>query len=152
MNLVFKSIRMNNHRLQSFSDIIAGIFIFLFTYTSLTKIMDINSFIVVLTRLKLVERFAGYAAWFFIVAELLIALVLLRRSHRLVGLYASFSLMLIFSVYIGSMLLFAVKLPCSCGGVIGKLSWQGHLLLNISLLALYFIYSYISLTCFIIYV
>jgi hypothetical protein len=124
---------MNSPRLLLVSDFIAAIFILLFTYTALTKIFDINSFVFVLNKLKLFENRAGYAAWLIIIAELIVTSILIKRSLRLVGFYFSLVLMLSFTMYIAWMLLFAVKLPCSCGGVIGQLSWRDHLMLNIFL-------------------
>jgi hypothetical protein len=36
-----------------------------------------------------------------------------------------------FTLYIGYMVSFAEKLPCSCGGVISKMTWNQHLVFNI---------------------
>jgi hypothetical protein len=49
------------------------------------------------------------------------------------GLLASFGLMTVFTIYIAYMLLTSSHLPCSCGGVISKLSWKEHLWLNVLL-------------------
>ena len=62
--------------------------------------------------------------------ELLVAASLLFKRTRLTGLYASFFLMALFTGYIFMMLHFSYDLPCSCGGVLAKMSWQDHLLFN----------------------
>ena len=41
-----------------------------------------------------------------------------------------------FTSYIICMKAFVEKLPCSCGGVIAKLSWNQHLLLNLGFVLL----------------
>lgn len=127
---------MNNHRLNLISDSVAAIFILLFTYTAINKIFDINSFVFVLNKLKWIAPLAGYFAWLFIIAELITAALLLKRSARYIGLISSLVLMFTFTTYITAMLLFASKLPCSCGGIIGRLSWDQHLILNIVLVVM----------------
>jgi hypothetical protein len=48
------------------------------------------------------------------------------------GLYASLVLMLAFTIYTAAVLLHAFKyVPCSCGGVIRKLTWPQHLVFNL---------------------
>ena len=68
--------------------------------------------------------------------ELLIALLLTLKSTRLQGLYASFFLMVAFTVYIYLILNYSDFVPCSCGGIIEKMNWTGHMIFNISFAAL----------------
>jgi len=63
-------------------------------------------------------------------------MLLIFNTWRMIGLYASFFMMLSFTLYITLMLLFTKHLPCSCGGVLRKLSWPQHLILNIFFLIL----------------
>lgn len=45
-------------------------------------------------------------------------------------------LMTLFTGYILSMVLWAEKLPCHCGGAIEKLSWTQHIWFNLAFIAL----------------
>jgi methylamine utilization protein MauE len=51
---------------------------------------------------------------------------------RLLGLYASFSLMTMFTAYIIAILRFSEFIPCSCGGVLSHMSWIQHLWFNVA--------------------
>jgi hypothetical protein len=47
------------------------------------------------------------------------------------GLYASFFLMSLFTAYLMIMLNVSYYVPCSCGGVLEKLSWNQHIVFNV---------------------
>jgi hypothetical protein len=64
-------------------------------------------------------------------SELLIAGLLLFRRTRLTGLWAAFFLMLAFTVYVYVLPHFFKAPGCSCGGIIGQLSWKGHFYFNV---------------------
>jgi uncharacterized membrane protein YphA (DoxX/SURF4 family) len=55
---------------------------------------------------------------------------------RLIGLYASFFFMILFTGYIVAILRFSSYIPCSCGGILQKMSWTQHLIFNIGFLLL----------------
>lgn len=112
-------------------EIIAALFIFLFIYTALSKFYDFKNFTSVLGQSPLIGKLNLLVAWVLPLAELITALLLFIPRTKLVGLYASLILMIVFTFYIGYMLLFSPHLPCSCGGVIRQLTWKQHLLLNI---------------------
>nr|WP_276834881.1 MauE/DoxX family redox-associated membrane protein [Chryseobacterium cucumeris] len=52
------------------------------------------------------------------------------------GLIGSFVLMLIFTGYIALLLSKSKNLPCSCGGILEKMSWNQHLYFNIGCVTL----------------
>jgi hypothetical protein len=52
------------------------------------------------------------------------------RTRKL-GLYISLGLMMAFTGYISYMMIFIPDLPCSCGGVISKMTWGQHLIFNV---------------------
>jgi hypothetical protein len=111
-------------------EIIGALFILLFTYASLSKFQDFQKFRVQLGRSPLILAHAGLVAWFIPVVEIAIAVLLSTRRFQLIGLYASFSLMVLFSVYIIAILKFSEYIPCSCGGILQNMSWSEHLLFN----------------------
>lgn len=119
-------------------EIIPAIFIFLFVYTALSKLFAHKIFTQVLTETPLIGSIAVYIAIAIPVFELMVALLLLIPHTRRWGLYSAFGLMLIFTLYIGYMIAFTPNRPCTCGGVLEKMTWTQHLLFNIgfTLLAL----------------
>jgi len=60
----------------------------------------------------------------------LVGLLITDRFCRL-GLWLSFVLLVTFEVYIATMLLSGLDLPCTCGGLISKLQWKEHLIFNV---------------------
>jgi uncharacterized membrane protein YphA (DoxX/SURF4 family) len=51
-------------------------------------------------------------------------------------LYSSFMLLLVFTVYITSVVKFSDSIPCSCGGVLSSLGWTDHILFNVGFMTL----------------
>src|SRR5690606_38624936 len=86
--------------------------------------------------IPLLGTYSVAVAWGVLGAEALVALLLIWPGTNRLGLWGAFGLMVAFTVYIGSMLLFAAKLPCHCGGAIEKLTWEQHLLFNCGFIAL----------------
>jgi hypothetical protein len=118
---------------QTFTDLIAALFILLFVYTASSKLMQLQHFMDVLKNSPLVGDYAGSISVVLPLIELVTAILLFLPRTRKEGLLLSLLLMILFTVYISYMLLFNAHLPCSCGGVISRLSWKEHLLFNVVL-------------------
>ncbi|HTM92055.1 MAG TPA: MauE/DoxX family redox-associated membrane protein [Flavisolibacter sp.] len=114
-------------------DIIAAVFILLFVYTGTSKLITHNRFLITLEQLPIVSLRSTLFSWSIPVTELMVAVLLFIPRLRLSGLKASLVLMAVFTVYVASMLISSSNLPCSCGGIINKLTWQQHLWLNVAL-------------------
>jgi hypothetical protein len=110
---------------------ISCLLVLLFVYAAGSKLMDHTKFRVEIGKSPLLTAFAGLVAWAIPIIEMGIALLLSFTRTRLPGLYASFTLMVLFTVYIGWILRFSPYVPCSCGGVLQKLNWTTHLWFNI---------------------
>lgn len=108
------------------------LYILLFVYTAISKLLDFENFRVQLAQSPLLSAYAGLIAPAVIGLELLIVLFLSFKTFRLTGLYASLFLMVAFTVYIYLILNYSDFVPCSCGGIIEKLSWREHLVFNIA--------------------
>ena len=121
---------------KSVVEIISSLFILLFVYTAVSKWLDYRSFQNTLKQSPLIGSFAAVIVWLLPLTELTIAGLLFYWPTRKLGLYAAGSLMILFSGYIGYMLLFASHLPCSCGGVLKYLSWRSHLFFNLGFILL----------------
>jgi hypothetical protein len=111
-------------------EVITALFVILWFYTGLNKMLDYNNFKSQLGKSPFVEHFASLISWTLPAGEMLIGATLVYKSTRLLGLYLSFALMLLFTGYIWMMLRYAYDLPCSCGGVLSQLSWDDHLRFN----------------------
>ena len=106
-------------------------FILLFCYAAISKIMDFEKFQIQMTESPLLSAFAGFLPYVLVISEFIIAGLLCYRITQNAGLLASFILMLFFTGYIAHMLLTSENLPCSCGGILEKMSWTQHLYFNI---------------------
>ena len=129
-----------NAKIQNqFSEFICLLYILLFVYAAVTKLLDFENFQVQLGQSPLLSAFAGWASWGVPITEILISIALLFPKYRLVGLFAAFSLMVLFTTYIIIILNFSPFVPCSCGGILEKMSWTQHLVFNIVFVFLAFI-------------
>lgn len=118
------------------ADTIAFLFIILFIYAALSKLLDFENFNVQLSNSPVLTKIAGLTSWFIPATEILIAISLGFSRFRLGALYGSLTLMTIFTAYIIAILQFSYTIPCSCGGVLQKLSWQDHLVFNTGFMVL----------------
>lgn len=111
-------------------EIITFSLIFLFVYASANKLLDVEKFRVQIGQSPLLVDIAGFVVWFIPAVELLTAIFLAISKTRLIGLYASFGLMVMFTAYIIAILGFSEKIPCSCGGILSNMGWKEHLIFN----------------------
>jgi hypothetical protein len=112
-------------------EVICMLFVVLFMYAAVSKLMDFENFQVQLGQSPLLSAFAGPISWAVPITEILIVCILVVPTFRLVGLFCSFSLMVMFTTYIYIILHFSPHIPCSCGGIIDKLTWSQHMFFNI---------------------
>jgi uncharacterized membrane protein YphA (DoxX/SURF4 family) len=111
--------------------VIMSLLIFLFVYAALSKLQELDAFRATLLRSPIIGRGAAWVSVAVPVTELVMAVLLLLPRTRNLGLAGAFILMVLFTLYITYLLLFADKLPCSCGGVLRMLGWKEHLLFNL---------------------
>ncbi|SHM89777.1 hypothetical protein SAMN05444266_11341 [Chitinophaga jiangningensis] len=117
-------------------DGIALLLISLFTYASLSKLADYQKFLSQLGQSEILSAYSKEISIVIPSVELLICCLLFFSRTKLLGLYSSFGLMLLFTLYIGSMLLFTEDVPCSCGGILEHLSWEAHIWFNVGVVLL----------------
>jgi uncharacterized membrane protein YphA (DoxX/SURF4 family) len=116
---------------QSVLDIISALFILLFVYAAITKLMDIQKFQVTIGQSPLLTDFAVSVSWLVPTFELIAASMLALPKTRLAGLLISLTLMVSFTTYIFIIMNFSEHVPCSCGGVLQRMSWRQHLAFNL---------------------
>lgn len=113
-------------------EIISALFILLFLYTAINKTLHIDSTSNVLKSTPGFREIAIPIAWGVVFAEYLVVILLFFPRTKKVGIYGSLILMAAFTLYIALMKFFLPNnLPCSCGGVISKMTWTQHLFFNI---------------------
>lgn len=112
------------------TEIVAALFVLLFLYTALSKLKDMNGFVVAMQQSPLIGSAAHLLSWFIPTVELSVTILLIIPRMRSIGLVASTLLMIFFTGYVVYMILYSSKLPCTCGGIIEAMSWKAHLIFN----------------------
>ena len=112
-------------------DIICLLYILLFVYAAVSKLIDFENFRVQLGQSPLLSTFAGLIAWIVPVLELFLALLISLKKWRIIGLFGALSLMIMFTTYIFIILNYSSFVPCSCGGILEKMGWKEHSLFNV---------------------
>jgi uncharacterized membrane protein YphA (DoxX/SURF4 family) len=110
--------------------------IILFLYTGISKLMDYSVFKEQLAESPILAWAAKPVALLLPWLEFAIVLMLIIPRWRLKGLYASFILMTLFTIYIIALFSISTEMPCSCGGIMEELSWQQHIAFNIGFVLL----------------
>tara|TARA_R110002111_G_scaffold90142_2_gene140389 strand:- start:1120 stop:1563 length:444 start_codon:yes stop_codon:yes gene_type:complete len=113
-------------------EIICLLFVVLFVYAAFSKIWLYSSFEVQVHQSPLLRSISNYA-WVVLALELVIAALLIIPKYRLLGLYASLSIMTLFTTYLIVMLNFfdSKDIPCSCGGILNTIGWREHIYFNL---------------------
>ncbi|WP_126247065.1 MauE/DoxX family redox-associated membrane protein [Chitinophaga rhizosphaerae] len=121
---------VKTRRIYIAQQFICSLFIILFVYTGLNKLMDHETFLSQLHKSPFMQWGPGFVSYAIPVGELLLALGLIIRKTRMIALMGSFFLMAMFTGYIWIMLTYANDLPCSCGGILAAMTWEVHLVFN----------------------
>ena len=117
-------------------EVICYLYILLFIYAAVSKLTDFQNFRLQIAQSPLLTAYAGFVAVTVLIMEFLISLLLAVPKLKLLGLYAAFMLMTMFSIYILIILNYSPYIPCSCGGILEDMSWREHLIFNIAFVAL----------------
>ena len=117
---------------RTIPSVVALLLVVLFLYTGISKLMDYSVFKEQIAESPILAPIAPFIAWALPLVEFAVAVALFIPAWRLWGLYASSVLMLLFTGYIAALLSFSEELPCSCGGILQEMSWQQHLVFNIT--------------------
>lgn len=114
------------------ADIVPALFMLLFTYTAINKFIAVNDLQLVFKDYPLIGDFwAPVFSWALPVAESIVVIWLFIPATKLLGLYASMFMLIIFTGYISYMLLFTGKQGCTCGGLLEAMNWWQHIIFNV---------------------
>lgn len=116
--------------------IIGLLYIVLFVYTATSKLIHLGQFQQQLEQFPFISSYATWIAIGVPLVELVIAGLFVFPKYILTALYASMSLMILFTTYIITVLNFSDSIPCSCGGVISSMGWKSHIIFNSLFIAL----------------
>lgn len=111
--------------------------IFLWVYAAMSKVLNYEQ-----SRMQMMNQvfpavINAILLWVIPITELFIAGLLLFSKSRIAGLILSAMLLFLFSAYVLLVMLKVFdRIPCSCGGIIAKLSWGQHLVFNLIFLGL----------------
>lgn len=112
-------------------EVIVFLFVVLFLYAAGSKLTDYQRFIGQIGKSPLLTNYSETIAWMIPTIEIIVSIMLVIPRVRMMGFYAAFGLMIMFTFYIIAILSFSTQLPCSCGGVLSMLGWKEHLIFNI---------------------
>ena len=117
---------------QTIAGACAALLIFLFLYTAVHKLANFDVFIYNMGKQPLPKWMDTILVYTLPPIEIILAAILFFDKTRLIGFWGSLIIMSLFTLYVISVLLnFYHYIPCACGGVITKLKWNGHLILNL---------------------
>jgi hypothetical protein len=102
-------------------------------YAAVSKLIIFEKFQAQLSQSPMLTTFSQIVAYGIPILEIALATLLWINATRYYALLASFTLMTMFSVYIFLITRYSSFVPCSCGGILEKLNWNQHLVVNIGL-------------------
>lgn len=117
-------------------EIISTILALVFLYAGISKLLDYPTFSTQLAKSPLLSDQANNIAWSLPVIEIAIAIMLFITGLRQFALYAFLFLMSSFTIYLLVILNFSDYIPCSCGGILQKMSWEAHVIFNLAIIAI----------------
>lgn len=118
-------------------DFISFLLILMFSYAAASKLIDFDSFHIQMLIQPVPKWSVDYLVYLIPISEIITIVFLLFKSTKTYGFYGAVLLMLLFTVYVGLAMTGAFgSVPCSCGGIIGKLNWPQHFVFNLIFLSL----------------
>ncbi len=118
-------------------EVIVLLLFLLFVYAAGSKLADYKYFEFQMNAQPFDDKYTPYLVFGIPALEFLIGGLLIFRRTMIWGLWASLGLLLIFTGYIVLIELnYYGTRPCSCGGVIGRLTWTQHLFFNLFFIAI----------------
>jgi uncharacterized membrane protein YphA (DoxX/SURF4 family) len=112
-------------------DIICYLFVLLFLYAATSKLIEYDKFQLQISKSPIITDYAHILVWMVPALEIIISIMLLIERTKMIGFFASFTLMTVFTIYIYAILNYSDSIPCSCGGVLQKMTWDQHLIFNV---------------------
>lgn len=113
----------------------------LFFYSALSKLLAFDVFVLQLGQSPLIpSSLVPTIGFSLIIGEFIIFSLFLFERTISYGLVLGTSLMFLFTVYLITLVSFFTNIPCSCGGILGNMSYTIHIIFNIVVTFLGFIF------------
>jgi len=120
--------------LHPFIVLFTGLMILLWAYTAFSKLLDFHKFKQAMITQVFPIWIGKILIYILPVVEFAIVGLLLFQQTRLLGMYASLFLMILFTLYVaGAVFHIYERHPCACGGLFARLGWYKHFKVNIML-------------------
>lgn len=116
-------------------EIISFLLALLFSYAASTKLLDLQKFEVELSQSPMLNPISNLISILVPLIEITLAMMLFINKTRTIAYYISYSLMTMFTTYIVIIMNYSYQVPCSCGGILGQLSWPVHIVFNLFTIA-----------------
>ena len=117
--------------------IIGALLIVMWTYASLSKLVEFSAFTAQLEKQPLPDWSIPILRWTLPVVELMTAWFISRKRILHFGIIMSTLLITAFTGYVILALSGSFgNIPCSCAGIISQLHWKGHLVFNVFFLVI----------------
>ncbi|QHS55267.1 hypothetical protein GWR56_06825 [Mucilaginibacter sp. 14171R-50] len=110
--------------------------LFLFVYTAYAKIVEHKRFLNGLKNVHLISSQAELISYLVPGLEVVVAVMLIIPKTIKIGLISFSGMMVGFTGYIISAMIWEPHLPCHCGGAIERLSWMQHIWFNLAFIML----------------
>ena len=123
--------RINESTRKFVVEVISALFILLFVYAAVSKLLDFQKFRIELAKSPVLNAISGYTSVIVPSCEVLLSILLAIKRFQYFALYACFGLMVMFSCYIIVILKLSPYIPCTCGGILENMNWKQHLIFNI---------------------
>jgi len=120
--------------LHPFIILFTGLMIILWAYTAFSKIFNFHKFKQAMVTQVFPSWMGKILMYVLPLIEFAIVALLLFPQTRLIGMYASLFLMILFTLYVGGAVFHIYdRHPCACGGLFARLGWSKHFKVNIML-------------------
>lgn len=117
--------------------VITALLVLLFAYAVSAKLMDPEGFRGNMYNQDIPRCLALALIWGVPASEIAVVGCLLLVKKLRTGLIGSLVLLFIYTIYIAAILLhFFRRVPCPCGGVFHRMSWEQHLWFNMAFILL----------------
>lgn len=113
---------------------IIALFIALWLYAAVPKLRNIQYFKEVLKSQAIPKWTVPWLTWMLPIVELGTVVLLIVPETRLMGMYVSLLMMVVFTVYVSGIIYQVYNIyPCPCGGVFSRMGWKKHFRVNLLL-------------------
>lgn len=111
---------------------ISILLIIMWAYAAISKLIELEQFKQALASQVFPKWMGKILVWVLPIIEPGIVALLLFKNTQIIGMYASFVMMLLFTLYVGGAVYnIYERHPCACGGLFARLGWKKHFRVNV---------------------